>query len=225
MHLKPKRQAEQRRHLYGNILHFVFQVLLNVTVSAAELLQTTLKLNGERGSPAASFQHTCIVSLEWTSQELSLLNFCQELSPRLTGETCPWLCCCLDRCFCKENNCSPVSSSDAHNTDVPLKTEGKNITVRIMPERGEAFDRLATVKGGLRQNEFVCLFPRQLRVNHFVCVGWLWCLLTLHLGTHTSEDAGVNRQTVQCFCSYLVDRCDTLICSLPCSPRIRFGTL
>lgn len=38
--------------------------------------------------------------------------FCQELSLMLTGETCPWLCCCLDRCFCKENSSlQPVSTS------------------------------------------------------------------------------------------------------------------
>lgn len=37
-----------------------------------------------------------------------------------------------------------------------------------MPERGEASDRLAKVKGDLRQNEFVYLFPK----HESFCACW-----------------------------------------------------
>ncbi len=62
--------------------------------------------------------------------------------------------------FLQRKQLQLVSSLDAHNTDVPLKTEGKNIAVRIIPGKGEASDRLVKVKGDLRRNEFVYLFPQ-----------------------------------------------------------------
>lgn len=70
--------------------------------------------------------------------------------------------------FLQRKQLQLVSSLGIHNTDIPLKTEGKNMA-RIMPRKGEAFDRLAEVEGDLRPNEFVYLFPQELHVNHFVC--------------------------------------------------------
>lgn len=56
-----------------------------------------------------------------------------------------------------------------------------------------------------------------------VCVSWFWCMLTLHLGTRTSKDAQVNRQTWQCICLYLVTHCGTLIIAHSLLSQRRFG--
>lgn len=109
--------------------------------------------------------------------------FWRELSPTLTGETCPWLCCCLDRCFCKENNCSLFPRLKPCNTKVVAEGARKDYYTDNAWE-GWGFDRLTSQKGG----EFVCLFPR-----------WsVTCVSRFHFDlflTRTNEYKKANRHT------------------------------
>lgn len=136
--------------------YLAFYLLLGVVkchrLSVAELLQTTLKRNGEWGSPAgvipahvhcfASVDVLGIVSAEFLSRAVTSAD----------RRDLPLALLLFRQVFLQRKQLQLVSSLDAHNTDVPLKTEGKNIAVWLIPGKGEAFDRLVKVKGDLRQN-------------------------------------------------------------------------
>lgn len=128
---------------------------------------------------------------------MSLLNFCQELSPTLTGQTCPWLCCCLDRCFCKENNGSLTSSLDAHNA------EEKSIIVQIKLGKGEAFDG---------SPKAICV---KVNLSACFCSGFMSiiCVLTgfgvRSLSFQVHIDAQDNKHILQ-GCLDLINHCDVL---------------
>ncbi|CAK6964950.1 Ras-related protein Rab-28%2C partial [Scomber scombrus] len=132
----------------------VFSVFLCVSegvvqchyLSVAELLQTTLKLNGESDSPAgvipahvhcfASVDVLGIVSAEFLSRAVTSAD----------RRDLPLALLLFRQVLLQRKQLQLISSLDTHNIDVPLKTEGKNITAWIMPGKAEAFDRLAKVK-------------------------------------------------------------------------------
>lgn len=149
----------------------------------AELLQTTLKPKEERDGPAGVIP-THVHRFAWVDV-LGIVS-AEFLSRAVTDadrRDLPLALLLFGQVFLQRKQLQPVCSLEAHHTDVPLKAEGKNITVRIMSGKGEAFWQISKSQGRFA-SKWICLPVSSVWVG--LCVSRFWCLLTLHLGTHTA---------------------------------------
>lgn len=185
MHLKPHRPTKQRLHLY--ILHFLQVLFRYHCVYVAELLQTTQRPNGNWSSPSgvipahvhcfawvdvlgsisAEILWRAVTDADRRDLPLALLLFRQVFN---TKKTTP----------------APFGRSQ-----VPPKSEGKNITMRIIPEKGGALDD--------------CKIELVLGSSMLILVGWFWCLPALYLSVHTRG----KQTTVNSTCWCLINHGDT----------------
>lgn len=115
----------------------------------AELLQTTQRRKEESPAGVTPAHVHCfawvdvlgIVSAEFLSRAVNDAD----------SRALPLALLLFRQVFLQRKQLQPVSSLDAHHTDVPQKTEGKNITDNASEGWG-FFDRLAKVTADLRPN-------------------------------------------------------------------------